>query len=88
MQIIGESSSIPNGSSLIFADEHLKNFTGPCTPGYHALPEKIYRQIESRILRSAEFVGVVLIPFIMEDFRQYMVSTSFVVGFVADGRHS
>ncbi|ORY24785.1 hypothetical protein BCR39DRAFT_545930 [Naematelia encephala] len=54
-------------------DEHLSCFTGPCTPAYHVLPEKLYRQIESRITRTAEFVGAVVVPFILDDFKQFFL---------------
>jgi hypothetical protein len=55
-------------------DEHLRCFTGPCTPAYHALPHKTYKQIETRLTRAAQFVGAVIVPFVMDDFRQFMVS--------------
>lgn len=55
-------------------DDHLRCFTGPCTASYHALPHKTYKQIETRITRAAQFVGAVIVPFVLEDLRQFMVS--------------
>ena len=57
-------------------DDHLQCFTGACTPGYHALPETSYRQIESRLTRAAQFVGAVVAPFVLDDFKQFFVSPS------------
>jgi len=54
-------------------DEHLHCLTGPCTPAYHALPEQAYRQIEARITRAADFVGAVIVPFVLDDFKQFFV---------------
>nr|XP_031862325.1 uncharacterized protein CI109_002290 [Kwoniella shandongensis]KAA5529397.1 hypothetical protein CI109_002290 [Kwoniella shandongensis] len=54
-------------------DEHLSNLTGSCTPSYAALPEKSYREIEGRVHRSAEFVGAVVIPFVLDDFKQFFL---------------
>lgn len=55
-------------------DEHLRCFTGPCTAAYHALPHKTYKQIETRLNRASQFVGTVVVPFVMDDFRLLMVS--------------
>ena len=55
-------------------DEHLHCFTGSCTPAYDSLPDPLYRQIEARITRSAEFVGAVIVPFILDDLKQFFVS--------------
>nr|ODN92957.1 hypothetical protein L204_05135 [Cryptococcus depauperatus CBS 7855] len=59
-------------SSQILA-EHLSNFLGPCTPAYASLTEKTYRDIEARIRRSSEFVRVVVVPFVLEDFKQFLL---------------
>jgi hypothetical protein len=84
------NSPLPTGprdhaliSVLALLDEHLKNVKGACTPGYHALPDKIFRQIEVRVLRAAEFVGKVLIPFMMDDVKQYLVCSC--DGFESEG---
>lgn len=55
-------------------DDHLRCFTGPCTAAYHALPHKTYKQIETRMTRAAQFFGAVILPFVLEDLRQFMVS--------------
>jgi hypothetical protein len=38
------------------------------------MPEKHYRQLEARLTRIAEFVGAVIVPFVMDDFKQFFVS--------------
>lgn len=65
--------------SLLFAavqtiDDHLRCFTGPSTPGYYAIPHKTYTQIEARVTRAAQFVGAVIVPFVMDDLRLFIVS--------------
>lgn len=60
--------------SVQVIDEHLHCFTGPCTAAYHALPHKTYKQIETRVTRAAQFVGAVIVPFVLEDLKQFMVS--------------
>ncbi|OWZ40124.1 hypothetical protein J010_03870 [Cryptococcus neoformans] len=59
-------------TSQILAD-HLANFIGPCTPAYASISEKAYRDIEVRVKRSAEFVRVVVVPFVLEDFKQFLL---------------
>lgn len=59
--------------SLQVIDEHLRSFTGPCTPAYHSLPLKTYKQIETRLTRVAQFVGIVIVPFVLDDLRQLLV---------------
>ncbi|KAL7421237.1 hypothetical protein Q5752_004122 [Cryptotrichosporon argae] len=54
-------------------NDHLACFTGPCTPAYHALPEPAYRQIEARVLRAAHFFAAVVAPFVLDDFRQFLL---------------
>lgn len=54
-------------------DDHLRCFTGPSTPGYYAIPHKTYTQIEARVTRAAQFVGTVIVPFVMDDLRQFML---------------
>ncbi|GMK59353.1 hypothetical protein CspeluHIS016_0703680 [Cutaneotrichosporon spelunceum] len=54
-------------------DDHLRCFTGPCTAAYHALPHKTYKQIETRVTRAAQFFGAVIVPFVLEDLRQFML---------------
>lgn len=60
--------------SVQVIDDHLRCFTGPCTPAYNALSQKTYKGIESRISRAAQFVGAVMVPFVLDDFRLFMVS--------------
>ena len=55
-------------------DDHLLNFTGPCSPAYHYLPPRARSAIESRILKAAEFTSAVVVPFILDDFKQFFVS--------------
>ncbi|WWD06647.1 hypothetical protein V865_004740 [Kwoniella europaea PYCC6329] len=62
------------GAQII--NEHLLNFTshgGECTPAYSTLPEKSYRNIESRLKRTAEFVGTIIVPFVLDDFKQFLL---------------
>ncbi|TXT08738.1 hypothetical protein VHUM_02866 [Vanrija humicola] len=58
--------------SVQVIDDHLRCFTGPCTPAYNALSQKTYKNIESRITRAAQFVGAVIVPFVLDDFRLFM----------------
>jgi hypothetical protein len=55
-------------------DDHLSCITGPCTPAYHALPAKTYRHLEARLTRASQFVGIVVVPCVMDDLRQLLVS--------------
>ncbi|KAL1406037.1 hypothetical protein Q8F55_007720 [Vanrija albida] len=59
--------------SVQVIDDHLRCFTGPCTPSYNALSQKTYKGIESRITRAAQFVGTVVVPFVLDDFRLFML---------------
>ncbi|EAL20311.1 hypothetical protein CNBF1220 [Cryptococcus deneoformans B-3501A] len=59
-------------TSQILAD-HLANLIGPCTPAYASMSEKAYHDIETRVRRSAEFVRVVVVPFVLEDFKQFLL---------------
>lgn len=61
--------------SILISADHLANFIGPCTPAYASISEKAYRDIEVRVKRSAEFVRVAVVPFVLEDFKQFLVST-------------
>ncbi|WVR09144.1 hypothetical protein IAU60_006206 [Kwoniella sp. DSM 27419] len=55
-------------------NEHLVNFTsGQCTASYASMPEKPYRNIETRLRRVSEFVGAVVVPFVMDDFKQFFL---------------
>jgi len=75
-QIIGRPNLSPAWpiADARHADDHMLCFTGPCTPAYHSLPDKSYRQIEARITRAADFVRSVIVPFILDDFKQFFVS--------------
>ncbi|KIY32253.1 hypothetical protein I305_05204 [Cryptococcus gattii E566] len=53
--------------------DHLANIIGPCTPAYASMSEKAYRDIETRVKRSAEFIRVVVVPFVLEDFKQFLL---------------
>ncbi|WVQ81467.1 hypothetical protein IAT38_003591 [Cryptococcus sp. DSM 104549] len=53
--------------------QHLLNYLGPATPAYASLPEKPYREIEVRLRRTTEFVGKVVVPFVLEDFKAFML---------------
>lgn len=61
-------------ASLQIIDDHLYCFTGPCTPAYQALSPTRYKQIEARLTRVAQFVGSVIVPFVMDDLRLLLVS--------------
>lgn len=54
-------------------DDHLCNFTGACSPAYHYLPPRARSAIEQRILRAAEFTSAVVVPFVLDDFKQFFV---------------
>nr|XP_019047961.1 hypothetical protein I302_04581 [Kwoniella bestiolae CBS 10118]OCF26891.1 hypothetical protein I302_04581 [Kwoniella bestiolae CBS 10118] len=60
-------------------NEHLLNFTSPsrgqmeCTAAYASLPEQSYRNIESRLKRTSEFVGSIIVPFVLDDFKQFLL---------------
>ncbi|KIR28350.1 hypothetical protein I309_02647 [Cryptococcus deuterogattii LA55] len=53
--------------------DHLANIIGPCTPAYASMSEIAYRDIEIRVKRSAEFVRLVVVPFVLEDFKQFLL---------------
>jgi len=69
-------------ASFQIIDDHLHCFTGQCTPAYHSLPPKTYKQIEARLTRAAQFVAMVVIPFVMDDLRQLLVSTGHISEFM------
>lgn len=55
-------------------NEHLKNFTGDqSTKPYQSLNDKMYKAIESKLNRFAQFIGIILVPFVMDDFKVFMV---------------
>lgn len=62
-------------ATIMMSADHLANIIGPCTPAYASMSEKAYRDIETRVKRSAEFIRVVVVPFVLEDFKQFLVST-------------
>lgn len=64
---------------LTLPDDHLLNFTGPCTPAYHGLPKRVHSAVESRVARSAEFVAGVMVPFVMDEFKFFFVSAVFAL---------
>lgn len=66
-------------------EDHLSCFVGPCTPAYQAMPEKHYRLLEARLNRIAEFVGAVIVPFVMDDFKQFFVSVTACPTYAATG---
>ncbi|WVF65637.1 hypothetical protein IAT40_000368 [Kwoniella sp. CBS 6097] len=60
------------GAQII--NDHLLNFTsGDCTTSYALLPDKGYRNIEARLRRTSEFVGAVIVPFVLDDFKQFFL---------------
>ncbi|WVQ75413.1 hypothetical protein IAR50_005034 [Cryptococcus sp. DSM 104548] len=60
-------------SSQILSD-HLTNILGPeCTPGYAELPERTFREVEVRARRVGDFVRLVILPFVLEDFRLFLL---------------
>ncbi|OCF40244.1 hypothetical protein I317_05938 [Kwoniella heveanensis CBS 569] len=61
------------GGAQIISD-HLLNYTsGRCTTSYAFLPEKGHRNIEARLRRTSEFVGAVIVPFVLDDFKQFFL---------------
>lgn len=62
-------------ATIMMSADHLANIIGPCTPAYASMSVKAYRDIETRVKRSAEFIRVVVVPFVLEDFKQFLVST-------------
>ncbi|TYJ55302.1 hypothetical protein B9479_004025 [Cryptococcus floricola] len=60
-------------SSQVLSD-HLTNILGPqCTPGYAELPEKTFREVEVRARRAGDFIRLVVLPFVLEDFRLFLL---------------
>ncbi|WWC64129.1 uncharacterized protein I303_106737 [Kwoniella dejecticola CBS 10117] len=62
------------GAQII--NDHLLNFTSPsgeCTSAYAILPEKPYRNIEARLRRISEFIGLIIVPFILDDLKQFLL---------------
>lgn len=65
------------GQSAQIIEHHLHCFTGgQCTPGYACLPEKSFKAIEGKVTTVAEFIGDVVVNFIIDDTKQFIVSTS------------
>lgn len=56
------------------ADDHLLSVTGPCTPAYHALSESSYRALETKLYRCAESIASMIVPFVLDDTKQFLVS--------------
>lgn len=55
-------------------NEHLKNFTGELsTKPYQNLNDKIFKAIETKLNRFAQFISIILVPFVMDDFKVFMV---------------
>jgi hypothetical protein len=59
---------------MLMIDEHLLNFTGPCTGNYAVLPDDLYRKCELRVSNAAQFFSSAIVPFILEDTMQFVVS--------------
>ena len=72
--MIGVQAGCSAAERALTADEHLLNFTGLCTPHYAVMPEIQYRQVESRISSAAGFFSAALVPFILDDVMQFVVS--------------
>lgn len=62
-------------------DDHLTNLSGACTASYQSLPLQSYEQINVKITRMAEFFAVVVIPFVLDDFKQFFVSWRLFISF-------
>lgn len=71
-------------SSAQTIDDHLRCFTGPSTAAYLSIPHKTYQQIEARVTRAAQFVGTIIVPFVLDDLKQFMVSRSDTAQDIAD----
>lgn len=54
-------------------DEHLLNFTGPCTSNYASLPDDLFKKCESRVSNAAQFFSSAIVPFVLEDTMQFVV---------------
>jgi hypothetical protein len=39
------------------------------------MPEKHYRHLEAKLIRIGEFVGAVIVPFVLDDLKQFFVSS-------------
>ena len=63
-------------ASIQGLEEHLYNFTGPCAPSYHYLDQRTRSAIEARVLKAAEFASAVVVPFVLDDFKQFFVCPS------------
>ena len=63
-------------TSIQSLEDHLYNFTGPCAPSYHYLDLRTRTAIEARIMKAAEFARAVVVPFVLDDFKQFFVSFS------------
>ncbi|WWC73193.1 uncharacterized protein I206_107159 [Kwoniella pini CBS 10737] len=60
------------GSQII--NDHLLNFTSDeCNLKYSNLSENLFKKIESRLKRISEFLSFIIIPFILEDFKQFLL---------------
>jgi hypothetical protein len=71
-------------ASIQGLEEHLYNFTGPCAPSYHYLDQRMRSAIEARVLKAAEFASAVVVPFVLDDFKQFFVCPFFFVSGVQE----
>jgi len=63
-------------ASIQGLEDHLLNFTGPCAPSYHYLDQRTRSAIEARVMKAAEFASAVVVPFVLDDFKQFFVCLS------------
>ena len=54
--------------------DHLLCVTGSCTQPYSALSDRSYNEVKTRLMRSSDFISVVVVPWVLDDFRQFFVS--------------
>ncbi|EIW67127.1 hypothetical protein TREMEDRAFT_64996 [Tremella mesenterica DSM 1558] len=60
-------------AALCSSVQVIKCLQGPSTSAYLALSDKTHQAIEGRVIRIAEFVGAVLAPFVLDDFKQFFL---------------
>lgn len=61
-------------SAKLTIDDHILNFQGHCSAGYAVLPDSLVRTLEHKIYNAAQFVAAALVPFILDDTMQFVVS--------------
>ncbi|ORX39065.1 hypothetical protein BD324DRAFT_679568 [Kockovaella imperatae] len=53
--------------------DHLSCALGPCTQNYSSLSDRSFNELKARLLRASDFVSLVVVPWILDDFKQFFL---------------